>query len=155
MADLLPVLLEAGLAREVASVVDGLQLPENPPARKNVHPEHHPTSLSSFYLFPQTFTNKSIHWRAVFTFCQHMMQSTTFYPAVSLQTESVRVGTESAPRHTGQFPPIRAQLSDSCKRVGIVSGIVIGGFAPGAVTCHVPEGSGQSSQLHDITPCLY
>ena len=94
VADLLPVLLKAGLAREVASVVDGLQLPENPPARKNVHPEpNHPTSLSSFYLFPQTFTNKSIHWRAVFTFCQHMMQSTTSYPAVSLQTESVRVGT--------------------------------------------------------------
>ena len=53
-ADLLPVLLEAGLAGEVASVVDGLQLPENPTTRKNVHPEppnltvHKPLSLAFF-----------------------------------------------------------------------------------------------------------
>ena len=32
-----------------------------------------------------------------------------------------------------------------------MSAALIGGEHPGAVTCHVPEGSGQSSQLHDIT----
>lgn len=38
MTDLLPVFLQAGLAGEVAGVMHGLQLPEDPATGKNVHP---------------------------------------------------------------------------------------------------------------------
>ena len=38
VTDLLPVFLQAGLAGEVAGVMHGLQLPEDPATGKNVHP---------------------------------------------------------------------------------------------------------------------
>jgi len=54
---LLPVLLEAGLPGEVARVVDGLQLPENPPTRKNVHPANCQPHSS----FSLSMNHKQIH----------------------------------------------------------------------------------------------
>ena len=154
MTDLLPVFLEAGLAREVAGVMHGLQLPEDPAAGKNVHPAQAQYFHFLFLCSSQTSCQLHSPSCSCSLLSAHHCRS-TFRLGVSLPTEVRQSRSRSAARHTGPFPPIRSQLSNSDKRRSRVSAPLIGAQQPGAVTCHVPQASGQRTQLHDITPFIF
>ena len=153
VTDLLPVFLQAGLAGEVAGVMHGLQLPEDPAAGKNVHP-----AQAHFHFLFLCSSQTSCQLHSPSCSCSllsaHHCRS-TFRLGVSLPTEVRQSRSRSAARHTGPFPPIRGQLSNSDKRRSRVSAPLIGAQQPGAVTCHVPQASGQRTQLHDITPFIF
>ena len=154
MTDLLPVFLQAGLAGEVAGVMHGLQLPEDPAAGKNVHPAQAQYFHFLFLCSSQTSCQLHSPSCSCSLLSAHHCRS-TFRLGVSLPTEVRQSRSRSAARHTGPFPPIRGQLSNSDKRRSRVSAPLIGAQQPGAVTCHVPQASGQRTQLHDITPFIF
>ena len=96
---LLPILLQAGLAGEVAGVVDGLQLSEDATTGQDVHPANTSPSLENCeFVLLLSQTNQLHSSNAVHFFCQHNMAP----PSLSLshcQLRSVRVGPVRSSTH--------------------------------------------------------
>ena len=96
---LLPILLQAGLAGEVAGVVDGLQLSEDATTWQDVHPDNTSPSLENCeFVLCLSQTNQLHSSNAVHFFCQHNMAP----PSLSLshcQLRSVRVGPVRSSTH--------------------------------------------------------
>ena len=99
VTDLLPVFLQAGLAGEVAGVVDGLQLSEDATTWQDVHPDNTSPSLENCeFVLCLSQTNQLHSSNAVHFFCQHNMAP----PSLSLshcQLRSVRVGPVRSSTH--------------------------------------------------------
>ena len=96
---LLPIFLQAGLAGEVAGVVDGLQLSEDATTWQDVHPDNTSPSLENCeFVLCLSQTNQLHSSNAVHFFCQHNMAP----PSLSLshcQLRSVRVGPVRSSTH--------------------------------------------------------
>ena len=84
---LLPILLQAGLAGEVAGVVDGLQLSEDATTGQDVHPANTSPSLDNCEFVLLLSQTNQLHSSNAVHFFLSAQHGTTFPLAVSLPTE--------------------------------------------------------------------